>query len=154
MAIPNELRMCPLFFEMYDNEIEKIVQSSYVASFSPGEFVVKDGEEGDEIYVVLEGQLVVEKKTPEGILKIMTLEKGDVFGEMVLLDEKIRSADIKTVKQGDILELKYNQIFELFKKEPRVFGLLLLNMSRMLAKRLRSTNKIIVGLKEEIRESS
>ena len=90
--------------------------------------------------------------TPEGILKIMTLEKGDVFGEMVLLDDKIRSADIKIEKSSDILEMKYHQIFELFKKEPRIFGLLLLNMSRMLAKRLRSTNKIIVGLREKIKQ--
>jgi len=150
MSIPPELRSCPLFYEMYEKEIEKIAGRGLVGSYRVGDHVVTDGESGDEIYVVLEGSLMVQKNTPEGLLEIAPLSKGDVFGEMVLLDEKIRSADIVCTQPAWILELRYHQIFDLYEKEPRIFGLMLLNLARLLAKRLRSTNKIIVELKKNL----
>ena len=154
MAIPDELKGCPLFYEMYEKEIEKIVKRGLVGTYQPGEMIVSDGQEGDEIFVVLEGKLAVQKKTPVGVIDIAPLVKGDVFGELVLLDEKIRSADIVSVETSHILELSYNQIFSLYEKEPRIFGVLLLNVSRLLAKRLRATNKIIVDLRKERSQAS
>ena len=150
MAIPTELRSCPLFYEMYEKEIEKIAGRGLVGFYKPEDHVVTDGQTGDEIFVVLEGKLMVRKNTPEGLLEIAPLSKGDVFGEMVLLDEKIRSADIVSVEPSWVLELSYHQIFDLYEKEPRIFGVMLLNMARLLAKRLRSTNKIIVDLKKNM----
>ena len=149
MAIPDELKGCPLFYEMYEKEIEKIVKRGLVTTFESGESVVCDGEEGNEIFVVLEGRLVVQKKTAAGIIKIAPLVKGDVFGELVLLDDKIRSADIISEDISHILQLSYGQIFQLYEKEPRIFGVLLLNVSRLLAKRLKATNKIIVDIKKD-----
>ncbi|MFK7822848.1 MAG: Crp/Fnr family transcriptional regulator [Oligoflexales bacterium] len=154
MAIPDELKGCPLFYEMYEKEIEKIVKRGAVATYQVGESVVRDGDEGDEIFVVLEGRLVVQKKTAAGIIAIAPLVKGDVFGELVLLDEKIRSADIISEDISHILQLSYHQIFHLYEKEPRIFGVLLLNVSRLLAKRLRATNKIIVDLRKEKTDNS
>ena len=83
------------------------------------------------------------------MIEIAPLVKGDVFGELVLLDEKIRSADIVSIEVSDVLELSYSQIFSLYEKEPNIFGVLMLNVSRLLAKRLRATNKIIVELRKE-----
>ncbi|MCB9228472.1 MAG: cyclic nucleotide-binding domain-containing protein [Deltaproteobacteria bacterium] len=150
MSIPSELRSCPLFYEMYEKEIKKIASRGLVGFYKPGDFVVRDGETGEEIYVVLEGQLMVRKNTSEGLLDIAPLSKGDVFGEMVLLDEKIRSADIVSIEPSWVLELSYRQIFDVYEKEPRIFGVMLLNLARLLAKRLRSTNKIIVDLKKHL----
>ncbi|NRA46726.1 MAG: cyclic nucleotide-binding domain-containing protein [Oligoflexales bacterium] len=149
MSIPDELKGCPLFYEMYEKEIEKIVKRGLVGTYQPGEVIVADGVEGDEIFVVLDGRLVVQKKTPAGVIEIAPLVKGDVFGELVLLDEKIRSADIVSIEVSDVLELSYSQIFSLYEKEPNIFGVLMLNVSRLLAKRLRATNKIIVELRKE-----
>lgn len=154
MAIPDELKGCPLFYEMYEKEIEKIVKRGLVGTYEPGEPIIRDGDEGDEIFVVLEGKLIVQKQTAEGIIKIAPLVKGDVFGELVLLDEKIRSADIISQEVSHVLELSYNQIFYLYEKEPRIFGVLLLNLSRLLAKRLRATNSIIVDLRKVKEDSS
>jgi CRP-like cAMP-binding protein len=152
MAIPDLLRGCPLFHELMDKEVEKIVQSSHVYTFNEGEQIIKDGEEGDEIFVVLDGSAMVQKDTPQGVIKIQQLQQGDVFGEMVLIDERIRSADIISETHTNILEIKYENIFGLFKNDPKIFGLMILNLSRLLAKRLRGSNKIIVKLKDKISE--
>jgi len=150
MSVTDLLRACPLFYELYEKEIEKIVSHCQVIPFEVGEKIIKDGDEGNEIYVVLDGQAVVQKKTATGIIKIQPLNPGDVFGEMVLIDQKLRTADIVAEKFSYILEIKYEDIFSLYKKEPKIFGLMILNLARLISQRLKASNDIIVNLKNKI----
>jgi CRP/FNR family cyclic AMP-dependent transcriptional regulator len=150
MAIPDLLRGCPLFFELYDKEVERIVHMCDVFEVPTGEAIIRDGEIGNDIFVVLEGAAVAQKSTPKGIITVNILKQGDVFGEMVLVDEKIRSATIMATANCSILRVKYKDIFVLFQKEPKIFGIVILNLSRLLAKRLRNANKTIVTLQEDI----
>jgi CRP/FNR family transcriptional regulator, cyclic AMP receptor protein len=143
MAMPDFLRACPLFHELFDKEIEKIAKRATVHTFEEGDSIIKDGEEGDEIFVLLQGGAMVQKEAPNGIIKIQPLNPGDVFGELVLLDIRTRSADIVATTESHILELKYGDIFELYKKEPKIFGLLILNLARLLASRLRNASETI-----------
>lgn len=149
MAIPDHLRGCPLFFELYDEEIEKIVKHCTVYTFETGDTIVKDGQDGNEIFVMLDGAASVRKTTARGVLVVQQLKTGDVFGEMVLVDEKKRSADIVAEAKCYVLEIKYDEVFRLFKSEPQIFGLMILNLSRLLAKRLRSANEFVMKLQVE-----
>ena len=148
MAIPDHLRGCPLFFELYDEEIEKIVKFCTVYTFEAGDPIVKDGQDGNEIFVMLEGTASVRKTTAKGSLLIQSLKNGDVFGEMVLVDEKKRSADIIADSHAYVLEIKYDDVFRLFKSESQIFSIMILNLSRLLAKRLRSANEFVLKLQE------
>jgi len=143
MAISDLLKGCPLFFELYEKEIEKIVKTCNVFSFQQGDYIIKDGEEANVLYIMLEGGADIQKKMKRKIVTIAPLTQGDVFGEMILLDEKIRSADVVATRNTHVLELHYDNIFNLFKKEPRIFGLMLLNLSRLLSRRVRTANMII-----------
>jgi CRP/FNR family cyclic AMP-dependent transcriptional regulator len=150
MAIPDLLRGCPLFFELYDSEIERITRFCAVTSHEPGGAIVREGQEGDEIFVILEGSAYIEKQTQQGPLRIHTLRKGDPFGELVLVDERKRSADIVAAENCSVLEMHYSQIFSLYEEEPRIFGLIMLNLSRLLARRMRETNLSLQALRERL----
>lgn len=150
MAMSDLLAGCPLFYELYDKEIEKIARACEVYTFQKGEFLVRDNDEGHEIYVVLDGRAIVQKESKKGLIQIQPLSKGDVFGEMVLVDENIRSADIVADSTCSVLEISYETIFQLFKSDPRIFGLLQLNLSRLIAKRLRASNEIIKEIREKL----
>lgn len=154
MAIPDLLRGCPLFYELYDEEMERLVKYCNVFTFEPGTTIIKDGSEGQEILILLSGTAWVEKATSAGIVRVTTINQGDVFGELVLVDERVRSADVVAETACYVLEIKYESIFELFKKEPKIFGLIMLNVSRLLAKRLRNSNQIIQQLKQQSAENS
>lgn len=58
--------------------------------------VIEEGSKGEWVYIVLEGQLKVKKRTPNGTVNIYTLKEGDIFGEMLLLEpgKGIRTASI------------------------------------------------------------
>ena len=107
-------------------------------------------EEGDQIFVLLDGKAMVEKDTGKTRVKIQPLRSGDVFGEMSLMGEKTRAADIVSSGDSHVLEIRYEKIFELFQKEPRIFGLLLFNISRLISRRLSASNSIIVKLQKEL----
>ena len=153
MAIPDLLRGCPLFFELYDAEIERITRFCSVTTFEAGTPIVTEGQEGDEIFVILEGSAHIEKRTQAGPLRVHTLRKGDPFGELVLVDERKRSADIVAAEFCSVLEMHYSQIFGLYQEEPRIFGLIMLNLSRLLARRMRETNLALQGLREKLAAS-
>ena len=144
------LKSCPLFFELYDSEIEKMVKYCTVITFDEGQKIITDGEEGTQVFVLLEGEGMVQKDTGSEIINIQPLKAGDVFGEMSLMGEKTRQADIVANSVCYVLEIEYDKIFSLFKKEPKIFGLLLFNLSRLVSRRLAASNQIIVGLQKEL----
>ena len=71
---------------------------------------------------------------------------------MVLLDERTRTADIVASTYTDVLVLDYDAIFGIFKKNPKIFSLLMLNLCRLLAKRLKGASNTIRKLNDKIAE--
>lgn len=149
MSIINTIKSSPLFFELFDEEIETIIEDCHVLNLEQGDFIFREGDEGNEIFLILTGGALVKK----GEVTLVELRKGDLFGEMVLLDERTRTADIEASTYTDVLVLSYEVIFGVFKKNPKIFSILMLNLCRLLAKRLKDSseqikklNKMIEGL--------
>lgn len=142
MSILNIIKSSPLFFELFDEEIDGLIADCNVLSLEKGELIVKDGEEGNEIFLILSGGAFVKK----GAVTLVELRKGDLFGEMVLLDERTRSADIIASTYTDVLIMSYDTIFATFQKNPKVFSMLILNLCRLLAKRLKGSSEEIKRL--------
>ena len=79
-------------------EIHQLFQN-YLSSeetYESGEIIVEEGTRGDWVYIILEGQVKVTKRTEAGIVTIDTLKKDAIFGEMALFGkaQSERSASI------------------------------------------------------------
>ena len=75
------------------------LMSAYLAShedYTAGDIIIEEGSKGDWVYVVLEGQVKVTKRTSVGMLTIDILKKGSIFGEMALFGNVLqaRSASV------------------------------------------------------------
>jgi len=138
---------CPLFYELYDEEIMKIVKNSRVLNLKR-EYIFKDKDEGDEIFLILNGSVEVQKKG----CAIVKLVRGDLFGEMVLLKDNVRHSDVYIENFADILVIKYEELFKYFSANNQVFSILMLNLARMLATRLKKTGMTIEKLIIENKE--
>jgi CRP/FNR family transcriptional regulator, cyclic AMP receptor protein len=73
--------------------------SAYLAdqeTYKSGDVIIEEGSKGDWVYIVLEGQVKVTKKTSVGLLTIDALKKGAIFGEMALFGKALqaRSASV------------------------------------------------------------
>ncbi|MEK6623588.1 MAG: cyclic nucleotide-binding domain-containing protein [Bdellovibrionota bacterium] len=142
MSILQVVKGCPLFYELYDEEILNIVGSCRVLNLSPGDVIFNNGDIGNELFLILNGSAVVKR----GNLELAHLHKGDLFGEMVLLKDNLRKADTVADDFCDILVVDYETIFCHYQNDSKTFALLILNLARMLATRLHKAGGIIEKL--------
>jgi len=100
--------------------------------YGAGDYVFRTGETGDSMFVVMEGSLQVEA----GGRELFVLEKGDVFGDMAVIDKSPRSADVKAITECRLASIDAYAFRFLIEKIPDFsFDLL-----RVLANRLRTMN--------------
>ncbi|MBW1682325.1 MAG: cyclic nucleotide-binding domain-containing protein [Deltaproteobacteria bacterium] len=79
--------------------IEDHLLLGYIASeetYEDRTVIIEEGSKGEWIFVVLEGRVKVKKKTEKGKVTLDTLKEGDIFGEMVLLEQRkgVRTASV------------------------------------------------------------
>ena len=92
------------------------------ATIGPEEILFEDGETGDKMFAVLEGELAVIKQGE----KIARLLPGEVFGEMALIESKNRSATVQCITHCRLLEITKTQFYSLLATDDN-FLLALLN---------------------------
>uniref|UniRef100_A0A3Q3LDR0 cGMP-dependent protein kinase n=1 Tax=Mastacembelus armatus TaxID=205130 RepID=A0A3Q3LDR0_9TELE len=90
------LRSVSLLRELPEEKLAKIVDCLEVDCFEIGEYIIREGEEGNTFFIIAKGEVIVTQST-EGCdepQEIKTLGVGDYFGEKALISEDVRSANI------------------------------------------------------------
>ncbi len=113
-------------------ELSRRMRSRYAPK---DEIVVKEGDAGDSLFIVVEGALAVKVKSAEGEIIVARLGAGDFFGEMALLTGEPRTATIVSVAETHLLEITKEDIYPLISSQPEISKLL----SEVLAKRKMAT---------------
>jgi len=70
------------------------------ACFEPGQTIVKQGEPGDEFYIIVDGSAIVTQNIDNTEVKVGELEKSDYFGEIALLLDRPRAATVTAGPHG------------------------------------------------------
>lgn len=110
-----------------------------------GDNVVAEGETAREMYVVINGELEVVKKGPRGgEARVALFGPGDWFGEMSILDVGPRSATVRSVAPTLLLPITNEDVERLlYRRDPKAYSLLVMNIARELSRRLRVADGII-----------
>ena len=125
----------PLFRGLEEDELKAIVKLSKQMSFQKGDAIVREGEAGLGFYLIVEGQAVVKRKGRT----MARLERGSFFGEMALLDDQPRSADVIAEEETKCLVVLRWNFWSLVSKNRNVAR----GLFREMARRLRATNEAI-----------
>jgi len=133
------LQTTPLFESLEYQDLMRLVNVSKVYEAKFGECVVREGESGDNFYIILSGEVEV---SSQGML-IAKLSRGGHFGEMALIDDMARSATVTVTKDADLLCISRGDFSHLLKREPKVASVVLLNISRTMSERLRETTRAL-----------
>ena len=91
------------------------------------------------MYVILDGS--VEIKDPDSGTIFASLNEGDFFGELALLDEEPRSASAHATQPARLIGFFRTDLLTLIQRSPELGNKILLNLSRVLGERLRKTNE-------------
>ena len=128
-------------------ELTTLATFSRELHFEPGSALFEEGDEGHEMYVVMEGNVLISKYIPgAGEEALAILERGDFFGEMSLIDGELRSADARA--HGGpltVLALDQGTIQEMLALDPQASLDFLKLLCRLIAKRLREIDEKVIG---------
>lgn len=162
------LRKTELFRDLSGEQIGKILKISRQVTFPEGEIVMREGEEGNTMYIILEGTVQVVKslvmEDPDGeanernkVFKRLDASDHAVFGEIVLLETTRRTATIKTVTKCRFYEMTRESFLSLTEADHELGYRIFLNLARIVGARLRKadedTIKLTTALSIILRES-
>ena len=136
------LKKIPLFTELRKNELREIERLVHYRRYQSGEVIFWEGEPGVGMYIVQKGQVTIFKDYGKAQQReLASLEPGDFFGEMALLDDDCRSATAVAMVEADLFGLIHPDLFDLFERKPHLGVRMLSSLANMLARRLRQTNQ-------------
>ena len=99
----DELRQIPLFADLSEEDLEQLHQMAETVSVPAEQLVLREGDPGDSLYVVLDGELEVTKRQGGQDVLLALYEPGQFFGEMALLEQAPRSASVRTLRESTLL---------------------------------------------------
>jgi len=131
------LHRMPLFRFLTHLELVRVLNITRVQSFEAGAEVVAEGDEGDELFIVLTGRVTVESAG----VPLVELGPGQHFGEMALVDRAARSADVRALEPSSLLGIRRRDFFDVVRRDHAIAVKLLWSFCGVLTERLRKTNR-------------
>ena len=131
------LKGVPIFAKIEPAKLKLIAFTGERMTFSAGQELFHQGDQGDAMYVILGGIADVLIDTPNGALRVAQLKKNGFFGETAILCDAPRNATIKASES--LLTLKINK--DMFYRLVSEFPSMAIEMMREFAHRVEDTNQ-------------
>jgi CRP/FNR family cyclic AMP-dependent transcriptional regulator len=139
-----ELRDIGLFGGLPDETLQHLSTSLRILNRSSKELIFSEGAEAREFYVVLRGEVEIFKVlNTGGEARIAALGPGYWFGEMSVFDVQCRSASVRTLVPCRFLVVTARDLDALYRRDLKSYTLLVLNVTRELARRLRLVDELV-----------
>ncbi len=146
-----------IFRTLQEEELKEVIGITREKRFHQGDVIMEEGEDGDTMYLMLEGEVGISKsltmkfgdndyRKTEKVLTVMRPENKEVFGEMALIGRDTRSASITARTDCLLLEIKRDDFIRMVEGSPALGVKLLLNLSELLISRLRQSSQDMIRL--------
>ena len=136
----------PLFSRLTERELLRVMQAVEVRIHADGDVVIREGDKGDELLIVLEGKVLVSR----GAQALTHLGPGEHVGEMALIRSVPRSATVTAVGPAELIAIRRADFFEILRKEHEVAVKMLWQFLGVLADRLDQTSSELHDAKREL----
>lgn len=142
----------PLFSSLDRTALRMLIERVEVRMFGPGERIIRQGESGTSLFVLVEGEVAVWREGPPRV-EVARLEEGAFCGEIALLTKRARSATVESLSECTLLEISREVIGELVLRQPSVLRVLLRFFRERLIDSLVDTHELFAPFAGPDRES-
>ena len=148
------LRDIPIFQDLSRTECYKIDGILHRRRFAADEAIVREGEMGVGMFIIISGQIEIVQSGEDGqVLHLATLGPGDFFGEQALLDESPRTASAMAVEPCQAVGFFRPDLLELIESNPRLGLKIVMRLSQMISVRLRHTNRLLKEARDWVKKT-
>lgn len=144
------LREVPLFGALDAASLSRLALGAELIDAAPGQVLVKEGDLGDAMFVIVEGTVAVVSEVPSK-LELARLGPGDFFGEIALMADVARSATVVATTPAQLLSISRQLIHQLVEAQTEVWAVLLRFLRGRLLDRLLRTTPLFGALAPEER---
>jgi CRP-like cAMP-binding protein len=138
MEITEVTRQSDIFQGLSDGELAQLAQICRMTSFPAGKTICNEGECGKDIFVLAEGRAsVMAKKTGNKKSKIGTVSQGEIFGEMSIIEDLPRNADLVTDVDSKLVVIDRFELESLMNRNCHLGKIVMQNMAKGLSRKLR-----------------
>ena len=152
----NILQDRPLFNGVDLDAFNKFAQVASYHHYQPGDVIISEGEQKNALMVIEKGQVEVLKgdislyaddqkiATLSGERKFCDIFRGDILGEMSLIDVEPASATVRAVTEVGIWSMNREDFAAVLRKDLTTYIVIITNIARILSRRLRDAGKIFL----------
>jgi HEAT repeat protein len=131
------LRQVPLFADLPPRDLQQIAQIAEEFYYEPGEVLARQGEQGDEMYIIVYGKVQVLKENEEGEeIEIARRTKGEYVGEMAIISQSPRMATLSAIDEVRTLCISQKEFQGILRMRPETS----LAVIEILCERLRESS--------------
>lgn len=137
-GVVDRLRLTPLFGGLPDDQLDRLADMGEIQDLDPGEALIREGDEADALYVVLDGELDVTKRSGRTDIPVARVGPGSLQGEIAALEGGRRLASVTAATPAEVLRIPVGAIRQLLDAGPDVA----LAVIRTAVSRLRSMESL------------
>ncbi len=122
----------------HESTLERLAQESKLTPLEEGIVIFQEGDLGKTMYIVLQGEILIHQNDKS----LTTMQPGDFFGEMSLIESLPRTASARTLVPSLLMEINENQFQEYFTVQPKA---LLAIMKTLSARSRKISSKLVTN---------
>ncbi len=143
----NDLRTIGLFGALSDDILRQFTTALTIHVIDTGTTLFREGDDGREMFVVLQGELEVLKRSHRGTeARVALLGPNDWVGDMSIVDIQPRSATVRALAPTRLLRVTAADLDVVYRNDLKAYSIMILNLARELSRRLRVTDGILADL--------
>jgi len=150
---PGSLRRIKILAGLSDAQLGQLVQFLEMQPMSQWSVAVKQGEPGDAMYLILDGELRARTMSGGKETILSTFGPGDFFGDMALFDHGPRSADVVANVDSTVLKFSTTAFNRLMMEAPGLAAPFLQATAKTMAARIRADNKRLDRITQQFQAS-
>lgn len=146
MKIIPHLKAAPLFNQLSDSDLMKVMEYIKTKPMVADEVIFKEGDPGDAVYLIADGGVSLQRRNRTGgSATLVELGAREVFGEMALIEDKPRSATAVSQAAGLLLYLEKKDFDMIINVHPYIGVKLMKRLLELICGRLRVTSEVLVN---------
>ena len=138
------LNRIAIFGGLDDQQLYTVFHLLEVEQYKKGEFVFRQGDAPSHIRIIRAGRVRIVEDVGGTPMELFEFRTGDCFGETSVIAIHPHTASALAMENTELLVIPRDKLFHLYDTDPKLFGMLMMNIAREACRRLNKTEDIML----------